>query len=300
MPDAEVERDRPSGAPVPAGAGLPRAVARPMARSRRRVAWVLAFAAAWLAWPAAAGSARPDTVFLEDLTWTEVRDALSAGTTTVIVPVGGTEQNGPHMTLGKHNARVRLLAERIARALGGALVAPVVAYVPEGDPAHPSGHLRFPGTISVSPAAFEQTLEWTARSFKLHGFRAVVLLGDHGGYQAELAEAERRVNRESPGRSFRLVACREYYRASQDAFADILAKRGYARSEIGRHAGLLDTSLQLALDPATVRTGGIGAGRDMGVDGDATRASAELGRIGAELIVSRSVEAIRAALSEPH
>ena len=45
----------------------------------------------------------PDTVFLEELTWTEVRDALKAGKTTILLPTGGTEQNGPHMVLGKHN-----------------------------------------------------------------------------------------------------------------------------------------------------------------------------------------------------
>src|SRR5512138_479380 len=83
--------------------------------------------------PAAAGLAQaPDTVLLEELTWTEVRDAVRAGKTTIIVPAGGTEQNGPHMALGKHNARVKILSERIARALGDALVAPVIAYVPEG------------------------------------------------------------------------------------------------------------------------------------------------------------------------
>ena len=52
----------------------------------------------------------PDTVLLEELTWTELRDAIGAGATTILVPVGGTEQNGPHMALGKHNVRVRVLA----------------------------------------------------------------------------------------------------------------------------------------------------------------------------------------------
>ena len=80
----------------------------------------------------------PDTVFLEELTWTEVRDAVAAGTTTIIIPTGGTEQNGPHMVLGKHNYLVRHKAGEAARRLGDALVAPVMAYVPEGDvdPAH--------------------------------------------------------------------------------------------------------------------------------------------------------------------
>src|SRR4051812_42144335 len=74
----------------------------------------------------------PDTVFLERLTWDEVRDLLAAGKTTVIVPTGGTEQNGPHMAIGKHNVRVAANAEAIARRLSNALVAPVMAYVPEG------------------------------------------------------------------------------------------------------------------------------------------------------------------------
>src|SRR5262245_36646814 len=91
----------------------------------------------------------PDTVMLEELTWTELRGQIRAGKTTVIVPIGGTEQNGPHMALGKHNVRVKALSERIARALGNALVAPVLAYVPEGSLQPPTGHMRFPGTLTV-------------------------------------------------------------------------------------------------------------------------------------------------------
>lgn len=65
-----------------------------------------------------------DSVFLEELTWTEVRDAIQAGKTTVIIPTGGTEQNDPHMVLGKHNVRVKITAGEIAKRLGNALVAP--------------------------------------------------------------------------------------------------------------------------------------------------------------------------------
>src|SRR5262245_16381001 len=127
--------------------------------------------------------AAPQTVFLEDLTWTELRDEIGAGKTIILIPIGGTEQNGPAIALGKHNARAKLLAARIALALGNALVAPVMAYVPEGSISPPSGHMRFAGTITMPDAAFEQTVEYAARSFKAHGFRHIVLLGDHGGYQ---------------------------------------------------------------------------------------------------------------------
>src|SRR6476660_9844880 len=111
-----------------------------------------------------------DTVFLEELTWTELRDLIRSGKTTIIIPIGGTEQNGPHMALGKHNLRVRYLSEKIARALGDALVAPVIAYVPEGAVSPPTAHMRFPGTITVPDQAFQQVLEYAARSFKLAGF----------------------------------------------------------------------------------------------------------------------------------
>ena len=99
------------------------------------------------------------SIFLDELTWTELRDEIATGKTTIIVPIGGTEQSGPAMALGKHNRRVKLLSERIAVSLGNAIVAPVIAYVPEGNLSPPSGHMRFPGTISVPEAAFEQILE---------------------------------------------------------------------------------------------------------------------------------------------
>src|ERR1700727_3006537 len=131
--------------------------------------------------PFAYSEERP-SIFLEDLTWTELRDEIGTGKTTIIIPIGGTEQNGPAMALGKHNRRVRLLCARIALSLGDALVAPVIAYVPEGSLSPPSAHLRFPGTIGVPEAAFETILEYAARRFKLHGLKDIVFLGDHGGY----------------------------------------------------------------------------------------------------------------------
>ena len=156
---------------------------------------LLVFACLLLSAGAAHGQS-PDTVFLEELTWTELRDLVKSGKTTIIVPIGGTEQNGPHMALGKHNRRVHLLSEKIARALGNALVAPVIAYVPEGGVNPPTEHMRFPGTITVPEEAFEKILESAARSFKLAGFRDIVFLGDHGGYQRDEKAVAARLDRE--------------------------------------------------------------------------------------------------------
>ena len=82
--------------------------------------------AAVLLLAASASAQAPNTVFLDELTWMEVADKVDAGTTTIIVATAGTEQNGPHMVLGKHKFIVTETAERIARELGNALVAPIV------------------------------------------------------------------------------------------------------------------------------------------------------------------------------
>jgi creatinine amidohydrolase len=241
----------------------------------------------------------PGTILLEDLTWTELRALVRAGKTTVLLPIGGTEQNGPHMALGKHNARVKALAERIARELGNAIVAPVVAYVPEGSIEPPTGHMRFPGTITVREETFRQTLESAARSFRHHGFRDIVFLGDHGSTQAGERAVAARLNREWAASPVRVHAVEEYYRAATADYDALLKTRGYPAEEIGQHAGLADTSLTLALEPRLVRSTSRvepAAGEVSGVEGDPKRASAELGQLGVDLIVSKSVSAIRKSI----
>lgn len=257
----------------------------------------LAACALWLGvLPCAhAASATP---YLEALTWVEVRDRIAAGATTVLVPIGGTEQNGPHMVLGKHNARAQLLAGRIAGRLGDALVAPVLAYVPEGRIAPPQAHMRFPGTLSIDDATFEAMLEAIARSLRQHGFVRIVFLGDHGGYQQDMARVAERLDRDwaRKGGPARVIALRAYYDAAQKDYPAMLKARGFSAREIGVHAGLADTSLALALDPALVREALLGAPprADSGVDGDPRRATAALGQVGVDHIVDVSVKAIRA------
>ena len=189
----------------------------------------------------------PDKVFLEDLTWTEVRDALADGTTTVIIPTGGTEQNGPHMVLGKHNVLVKHKAGAVARRLGNTLVAPVMAYVPEGDVDPPTGHMRFPGTITTPPEVFEQVLEFAVRSLRQHGFLDIALLGDSGGNQASQATVAARLNLEWATTPARVHHLTDYYPGRGDAW---LVEQGEAEEDVGSHAGMHDTSSFLFLDPS--------------------------------------------------
>lgn len=256
-------------------------------------------------WVAALGQpvwAKSDSVFLEDLTWTEVRDAVHAGKTTIIIPVGGTEQSGPHIALGKHNVRVKVLAGKIAATLGNVLVAPVVAYVPEGAITPPSGHMRFAGTISVSDDAFKSILNSAARSFKQHGFIDVVLIGDHGGYQSQLKAVAARLNREWAGTRARAHFIGDYYRAADVDYVKALRAKGWTDKQIGTHAGLADTSLMMAVDAGLVRPKNmprnLGNEKATGVVGDPGASSAALGQPGVDLIVAKTVAAIRAAQGE--
>ncbi len=239
------------------------------------------------------------SVYLEDLTWPELRTDILAGKTTILVPIGGTEQNGPQMALGKHNVRVKVLAGKIAQVLGNALVAPVIAYVPEGNVDKPEGHLKFPGTITVPATAFETTLEYAAKSFKLAGFRNIVFLGDHGGYQKDDEAVAQRLDRDWAATPVRAYALTEYYRASETEFGQLLKSKGYSEAEIGSHAGLLDTSLMMATDPALVRPDMLGETKPGdGTHGDPRHASAALGQLGVDLIVARTVAAIRTATAQ--
>jgi creatinine amidohydrolase len=235
----------------------------------------------------------PASVFLEDLTSPELAARIRAGATTVIVPIGGTEQNGAHMALGKHNVRVRLLSERIARSLGNAIVAPVIAYVPEGGVNPPTGHMRYPGSITVPPDVYRATIESAARSLKLAGFRDIVLLGDSGDYQRDNVAVAARLDKEWSASPVRVHAIGEYYRAATSEFHDSLRKQGFSDADIGPHAGLADTSLMLAVDPKVVRTDRLQ--KSEGVTGDPARASAQLGQSAADVVVLQTVAAIRAA-----
>lgn len=249
-------------------------------------------------------AAPSSSVVLEELTSTELQDRIAHGATTVLVPIGGVEQSGPYIALGKHNVRAGILARQIAQKLGNTIVAPVVSYVPEGSISPPAGHMRHAGTISIPPAAFEAVLEGTASSLRQHGFRDIIFLGDHGGYQKNEQNVAAKLNRAwskgAKGQDARAWALLDYYDITQTKFIAELQKRGYSAAEIGLHAGLADAALMMATDPSLVRTDAMAHGAKPGVAdgvrGDATRATAELGQIGVKLQVDTSVAAIRQLL----
>ncbi len=267
----------------------------PLPASAALVLFALAASAVHAALPAGFSP-----VDLEALTSTDLRERIAHGTTTVIVPIGGTEQNGAHMLLGKHNVRAHVLADRIAETLGNAVVAPTIAYVPEGSINPPAAHMKYTGTISIPDAVFEGLLESTARSFKQHGFRDVVFLGDHGGYQSDLTHVVDKLNREwAKDAGCRAHAPLEYYRITQTAYVAALKAHGVTDAEMGSHAGLADTALALAVDPKLVRPDKLAGPYPAGVTGNPKRATAELGELGTKLVVETTVAAIRKETQAP-
>ena len=261
-------------------------------------------ALAFAALPGAAQAA-PDEIRLSHLTSPEVAALVKAGTDSIIIPVGGTEQSGPYVDLGKHNFRVRALTGMIARKLGHVLVAPVIAYVPEGAIRHPSAHMRFTGTISVPPAAFRAVLVGAARSFARHGFKNIIILGDHGGYQSDLRQVVADLNRRWAKRPDhpRALLVPQYYGTTQTTFVKTLRDHGLSPAEIGSHAGVNDTSLLMAVAPWAVRSAHLAdsppPGVAQGVYGDPRKSSAALGQLGVDEIVKATVAALRKVIATP-
>jgi sterol desaturase/sphingolipid hydroxylase (fatty acid hydroxylase superfamily)/creatinine amidohydrolase/Fe(II)-dependent formamide hydrolase-like protein len=232
-------------------------------------------------------------VLLEQLTWPEVKAALDAGTRTVLIPTGGVEQNGPHMTLGKHGAVVEHTARRIAERLGDALVAPVIAYVPEGDLDPPTGHMAYPGTLSVPPAVFASVLEHAARSLKRHGFTTICFLGDSLWNQEPQAEVAAKLSAEWAAEGVKVIHLSDYY--EENGQADLLVREGETAAAIGQHAGIRDTSEVMAVAPDAIRAELLapdGGGAGSGVNGDPTRASAARGWRLLELKVQAGVRQV--------
>ncbi len=240
----------------------------------------------------------PDTVFIDELTWEETRDALKAGKTTVIIPTGGTEKNGYHMVLGKHNYVVTHAANLMARRLKNALVAPTIQYVPEGDP-----DTSVPGEISLPSPAYDMLLDAAARSLKAHGFTDILFIGDSGGNQAGMTAVANKLNEEWKDSGTRVFALTDYYNQGRIYYrAWLQAAYGYDDATVGSHAGISDTSQMLFVRPSGIRKDQIkpwGGPQDSGVSGDPMKAAAEIGKMGIEFKVNAGIDQYKQIKSPP-
>jgi creatinine amidohydrolase len=238
-----------------------------------------------------------DTVFIEDMTWMEVRDAMRAGKLTAIVATGGIEQNGPYLAAGKHNVILRLTTEAIARKLGDALVAPIVPFVPEGDIDPPTLHMRYPSTISVTDGTYRALLAEICACLRTHGFRRIVLIGDSGGNQEGMAAVATDLNaRWSDGKA-RVYHIREYY--DYPEVTRWLESQGVKQAPEGLHDDFAITAQMAAVDPRSVRAEGrVKAGRFRinGVDLAPVEKTAAWGRRIADHRAEVTIAALRRAM----
>ena len=192
-----------------------------------------------------------NTVFIEEMTWLEVRDALKAGKTTVLIATGGVEQNGPYLPTGKHNFILRATTKAIARKLGNALVAPIVPFVPEGNIQPPTSHMLYPGTISVSDKTFKFLLTDIASSLKAHGFKHIILIGDSGGNQPGMKTTADSLSRLWDPKITTIHFIPEYY--SQLPDSKWLAQKGIVEKDEGLHDSYDITATLMTIDPNMVR-----------------------------------------------
>lgn len=237
-----------------------------------------------------------DTVFIEDMTWMEVRDAMKAGKDTVIVATGGIEQNGPYLVAGKHNVVLRATTVAIARKLGNALVAPIVGFVPEGDIDPPTEHMKYPSTVSLTEDTYRRLLTDIASCYRTHGFRHIVLIGDSGGNQTGMkAVAEQLAAEWKDGKSS-IDFIPEYYDYKE--VKEWLESQGIRQTDEGLHDDFAITAMMMSVDPSSVRMKqrvAAGKFRINGIDLAPAEKTVEWGRRIAEHRAELTVQAIKAA-----
>jgi creatinine amidohydrolase len=243
-----------------------------------------------------------DTVWIEEMTWLEVRDAMKAGKRTVIVPTGGVEQNGPYLATGKHNYVNRATCEAIARKLANALCAPNVPFVPEGDIEPKTSHMIYPGTISLREETFQALLTDIASSLKAHGFEHIVLIGDSGGNQAGMKTvAANLTSKWGTGSKTTIHFIPEYYQYPE-AYKWAAANLGWKEVPEGHHDDPTISTIMMTVDPNAVRIKQRIAKKKASINGIPLAPVEQAVAWGKKLVEYRAqvtVDAIKKALANP-
>jgi creatinine amidohydrolase len=246
-----------------------------------------------------------DEIWIERMTWTDVKAAMAAGKRRVLVIVGATEQHGPHLPIGTDTFLGHAMAERIARKLGDTLVAPVI---PVG---YSAGHMPMPGTITLSQETLSQVIVETCESLAHHGFDEIVILSSHGGnfraIERVLGDLRDRVK---PTRLLAATSVEPWLERNKR----LAEEQGLDPVRAGVHAALNETSQMLAYKPELVKMERAVEGfmgdpsirwrskvpppmnetSPTGILGDARGSTAELGEIFLEAETSHLADQIRA------
>ena len=244
-----------------------------------------------------------DSVWIERLTYLEVRDRIANGTTTAIIATGGIEENGPYLATGKHNVILNALCPAIATELGNALCAPVVKFVPQGDIDPPTQAMRFPGTFSLKEETYRALLEDIASSLKQHGFSDIVLIGDSGGNQKGMQKVADTLNRQWQHEEHRVHFIKEFYSPGWEA-TERYTEEALGVTETkkdGHHDDIWVTAMMAVTDPQSIRhTERVAAGLASinGVDISDLERTQALGKKMVAFRAQLTAAAIRAAIKQ--
>ena len=222
------------------------------------------------------------------MTWPEVAEAVGAGATTVILPLGATEQHGPHLPLGTDAIRATALADLLAEKLPGSLVAPTLPFGCSDE------HWGFPGLLGLDAETLARVVLDLARRLSGWGIRRLVILSAHGGNGDALDLALTLLKGELPGLEVRTNSNLE---TIAPVTLEMARQEGISASALGLHAGEGETSEMLHLCPdlthpcraasgftgdmeavlGELREGGLRAVTTNGVLGDPAQAAADRG-----------------------
>jgi creatinine amidohydrolase len=194
---------------------------------------------------------KSNSLFIEELTWLDIRDDLREGKNTVLITTGGIEQSGPYIPIGKHNYILKVVTKAVAEKLGNALIAPIIPFVPEGGLNPPTGHVKYAGTISLREETYENLLRDIVTSYKVEGFKTIVLFGDSGGNQTGMAKVAGELDSLWKQDSVRVVFVKEYY--DNKRLSAWLKTQGIQEGNEGIHDNFKVTAQIMVLDPELVR-----------------------------------------------
>ena len=228
---------------------------------------------------------------LAEMTWPDVAEAVKAvkaGATTVILPLGATEQHGPHLPLGTDTIRAAALANRLAERLQGALVAPALPFGCSDE------HSGFPGLLGLEAETLARVLLDLARRLVDWRVQRLILFSAHGGNREALDLSLTLLRQELPNLE---VRTNDHVETISQAILEVARRDGISVNVLGLHAGEGETSEVLHLRPDLVgmsrcapgftvdmeaileklREGGLRPVTNNGVLGDPTHATAGRG-----------------------
>ena len=197
---------------------------------------------------------------LAALAWPELASSLAHGATAV-VPLGATEQHGPHLPFATDTWIADALAARLCARVPGAVALPALAF------GCSSEHADFPGTLSLRAGTLAEVLADLVASLARHGFARLFLFSAHGGNAGPLRAALPRLRetaaaaaRARGGAPPRLIAHTDLTGLTA-ALHRAAAEDGIAPEIAGHHAGEIEASLLLALRPGALRRDAFAPGR---------------------------------------